>query len=222
MGKRIFDVVVGAVMSLVALPFILGFAIALAITLRAWPFFMQERIGQHGRSFKMLKLRTLPPSTPAYASKHVLDMDRLPALCQFLRGTHLDELPQLFCVVAGRLSLVGPRPKMPHHAESIDEDFGEIRVTVPQGCTGLWQISEHAHLEVSAVADYDLFYVANRSLVLDVWILWRTALQTAGLAKPVSLSLAAQKVGAGTVQPLDLLIPEMAERTLRQPVAAAA
>lgn len=188
MGKRAFDVVLGAVLALVALPLILGFAIALAISLRAWPFFLQERIGQHGRAFKIIKLRTLPTHTPRYALKDSMDFGALPAVARFLRRTHLDELPQLFCVVAGRMSLVGPRPKMPDEHEPVDPAYAAVRQSVKQGCTGLWQIGRDADGLPHEAPEYDLFYVHNRSIWLDLWILLQTVLVVSRLSRGASLA----------------------------------
>lgn len=195
MAKRAFDLVFGAVLALVALPLIVGFAVALAIALRAWPFFTQPRVGLYGRHFRMIKLRTLPTRTPSSASKHELDLSDLPGLCQWLRRSHLDELPQLFSVVAGRMSLVGPRPRMP--LEPISPQFEEIRISVLPGCTGLWQIGEHAHLEVSAISDYDLFYVDNASVRMDAWVLGRTFLLVLGIAEPIQLAALEPKASPG-------------------------
>src|SRR5687768_10966564 len=112
MAKRAFDLLAGGILLLLALPIILVLAVALAMELRAWPFFLQERIGKDGVAIRFLKLRTLPPDTPAYALKHDLEMS-LSRLRAFLRSKHLDELPQLVHVLTGELSLVGPRPRMP-------------------------------------------------------------------------------------------------------------
>lgn len=187
MGKRVFDLVVGTLLLLVALPLILVFAVALAITLRAWPFFVQERIGQYGRPFRMLKLRTLPPTTAKYALKHSLDLAALPAVSRFLRRTHLDELPQLLCVVAGTLSLVGPRPKMPDSHEPVDAGYAEARQSVKQGCTGLWQVGRDVDGLPHEAPEYDFFYIENRTLLLDLWILWRTVLVVAGFGRGVGV-----------------------------------
>ena len=187
MGKRVFDLVVGAVLALVALPLIVGFAIVLAVTLRAWPFFLQERVGQHGRHFKILKLRTLPPSMPRYALKDSLDFSTLPAVAQFLRRTHLDELPQLFCVLSGRLSLVGPRPKMPDSHEPVDPTYAAVRQSVKQGCTGLWQIGRDADGLPHEAPEYDFFYIENQSIWLDLWILCQTVLVVSRLSRGASL-----------------------------------
>lgn len=188
MAKRIFDLVIGGVLFVVALPIILVLAVALAIDLQAVPFFTQERIGQGGRPFRFVKLRTLPPATPAYALKHDLDGVPLSRLRAFLRERHLDELPQLWHVLTGDLSLVGPRPRMPDVFEPVDDDYAGWRVEVPQGCSGLWQIGRHQDDLPSAHPEYDRFYIDHRTLALDVWILWRTVLQAVGLAEPVGLT----------------------------------
>lgn len=188
MAKRILDVVIGGVLFVVALPIILMLAVALAIELQASPFFVQERIGQGGRPIRFLKLRTLPPTTPAYALKHDLDDMSLSRLRAFLRDRHLDELPQLWHVLAGDLSLVGPRPRMPDAFEPVDGDYATWRVEVPQGCSGLWQIGRHQDDLPSEHPEYDRFYIEHHSLGLDLWILWRTGLQAVGLAEPVGLA----------------------------------
>lgn len=185
--KRVFDVVVGSVLALLALPVIVGLALAVALTFRAWPFFVQDRIGLGGRPFRMVKLRTLRPATHPYVLKDDLPPDAAPAFGRFLRRWHLDELPQLLLVPGGRLSLVGPRPKMPDRFEPVDPVYAERRIQVPQGCTGLWQVCVHRDELPSASPQYDLFYVEHRSLRLDLWILWRTALLLLGIAPRVTL-----------------------------------
>lgn len=187
MGKRWFDLVAGTVLALVAVPLVLLFAVGVAVELRAWPFFSQTRIGRHGRHFGFLKLRTLPPSTPRYMLKDGFDVKALPPICRFLRRSHLDELPQLFLVPLGRLSLVGPRPKMPDDVEPVDERYGAARVQVPQGCTGLWQIGRDAEGLPHDAPHYDFYYLRHGTVRLDLWVLWRTALMMVGLGEPVAL-----------------------------------
>lgn len=187
MLKRCVDIVVASLLLVVALPAILVLAVVLAVELRTSPFFVQERIGRGGRRFRFLKLRTLPPTTPRYALKEDLDDASLSPLRAFLRERHLDELPQLVHVVAGQLSLVGPRPRMPDEFEPVDPEYARWRVRVPQGCTGLWQIGAHTDLLPDEHPEYDLFYVRHGSLALDAWILWRTVLQVAGIGAPVTI-----------------------------------
>jgi lipopolysaccharide/colanic/teichoic acid biosynthesis glycosyltransferase len=186
-AKRAFDLLVGGLLALAALPFIVLMAVAVAISLRCWPFFVHERIGTGGRTFKFPKLRTLPPHTPRYTTKYGLPTD-VPALCRFLRKSHLDELPQLFLVPLGQLSLVGPRPKMPDEFEPIEPVYGRLRTTVPQGCTGLWQIGSGACREVRESPEFDLFYIQYASVRFDVWILWRTLFTISGLGRQVELA----------------------------------
>src|SRR2546430_8951232 len=107
------------------------------VSLRAWPVFTQTRIGKNGKPFKMVKLRTLPPDFPRYAGKHEVRKVKLPWISRTLRRLHLDELPQLGLVPAGKMSLVGPRPEMPHLHGVFDEGFAAKRTSVRPGCTGL-------------------------------------------------------------------------------------
>jgi lipopolysaccharide/colanic/teichoic acid biosynthesis glycosyltransferase len=186
-AKRAFDLVLGTPLSLLALPVIAMLAVGVAASLRCWPFFCQWRTGHHGTAFRLPKLRTLPKTTPAYASKFELDEENLPRFVRFLRRRHIDELPQLLLVPLGRMSLVGPRPKMPDDAEPIDPFHGRLRILVPQGCTGLWQVGEHAHLRVSDAAQYDYAYLRFGGVALDLWILWRTALMFLGAGRAVSV-----------------------------------
>lgn len=184
--KRAFDVVVGTVLAVLVTPLIVLLAVATAVSLRAWPFFVQERITEGGRLRRFPKLRTLPKHTPPYALKRALEMD-LPRIPLMLRRLHLDELPQLYLVALGRLSLVGPRPKMPDAFEPVDPEYGQLRVLVPQGCTGLWQIGAHTDELPHETPDYDFFYLRYGCLRLDLWVLWRTFRHMLGIHRPVVL-----------------------------------
>jgi lipopolysaccharide/colanic/teichoic acid biosynthesis glycosyltransferase len=185
--KRVIDVVVGTILVIVTLPLILLLAAISAVVLRAWPFFLHERVGYRGERFMVPKLRTLPPAVSATIDKYHVATLELPRFTRFLRRTHLDELPQLFLVPLGRMSLVGPRPEMPYLHKKGDPEFASMRVTKHPGCTGLWQIGRDADRLIWEAPAYDLFYVEHSSARLDLWILWRTGLLFAGLAEPVSL-----------------------------------
>lgn len=188
-SKRATDVVLGTLLALAAVPVILALAVAVALTLRTNPFFVQQRVGLGGRPIPLVKLRTLPRSAPRYAAKHELGQVVIPAFTAWLRRAHLDELPQLFLVPLGYLSLVGPRPEMPALHRAADPDFAARRVQVRPGCTGLWQISEATTGLIWHNPHYDLLYLRNRSAALDVWILWRTALVLTGHGRPLRLSV---------------------------------
>ena len=172
--KRAVDILVGAALCILAVPPILVLATLVAIQLRTWPFFVQERIGKDGSLFRMPKLRTLPRTVDPYTDKQSFDGHGNNGVAGFLRRSHLDELPQLFLVPTGTMSLVGPRPKMPDWAEPIDPEYGRLRTTVSPGCTGLWQIGQHTHYRVADTPVYDRLYIERRSVPFDAWIMWRT------------------------------------------------
>jgi lipopolysaccharide/colanic/teichoic acid biosynthesis glycosyltransferase len=174
-GKRVFDIVVGTVLAVVAIPVILVLALGSAVTLRAWPIFVQERVGLRGRRFLFPKLRTLPIDTAASADKYALDRVRIPAFGRFLRRTHLDELPQLFLVPVGTMTLVGPRPEMPSVMGRYPADFVAERTSVRPGCTCLWQLSPSASGLIYEAPEYDRAYLRHSGPLLDAWILYRTA-----------------------------------------------
>jgi lipopolysaccharide/colanic/teichoic acid biosynthesis glycosyltransferase len=192
--KRGVDVLIGSVLAALAIPLVLLFALIVLVELRTQPFFWQERVGRNGRLFRMPKLRTLPNEVHPYTSKDTIREDSIPSFCGYLRRSHLDELPQLFLVPLGKMSLVGPRPKMPDWAEPIDPLHGSLRTSIQPGCTGLWQVGKDTHLRVADCPDYDYFYLRNACLPLDFWILWRTALMFLGVARGVPLSQVPRRV----------------------------
>lgn len=172
--KRSIDVGVGTVLALLSLPFVLLLAVITALNLRAWPFFVQTRIGAGGVPFRLVKLRTLPTSTDPYADKRAIESIPLDWISRTLRRTHIDELPQLFLVPLGRMSLVGPRPEMAFLHEQMSPSFARRRTEVRPGCTGLWQIGSDCGGLIAEAPEYDLHYVDNQSLLLDLWIVWRS------------------------------------------------
>lgn len=172
--RRMVDLVAATVLLTLALPVIVPAALGCAVALRAWPFFVQQRIGRDGRPFRFVKLRTLPTTVPRYQDKLSLTMDDVPRFCRVLRLAHIDELPQLALVITGRMSLVGPRPEMPALHARLEPTFARVRTSVRPGCTGLWQVSRDCVRLIGERPQYDVFYVANRGVRLDLWILGRT------------------------------------------------
>lgn len=185
--RRAFDIALSAVLAAVALPVVLVAAIGSAIALGAWPFFSQERVGRNGEVFRFLKVRTLRPEVPQYTDKHQLDPSHIPPFCRLLRSAHLDELPQLLLVLQGKMSLVGPRPEMAHLHQRMPHTFADLRTSVRPGCTGLWQVSESCTELIAAAPHYDRFYLAHRSLRLDLWLLFRTGVTMVGLGRCITL-----------------------------------
>jgi lipopolysaccharide/colanic/teichoic acid biosynthesis glycosyltransferase len=187
-GKRLFDVVAGAVLVVVTFPLVLVVALVCAIALRTSPFFLQDRVGRDGRRLRVLKIRTLPKDTPRYADKYQLQHLDVPAVAWAVRRSHIDELPQLLLVVTGGLSLVGPRPEMPSLHLGLPPTFAAARTSVLPGITGLWQIGDHAHKLIGEAPEYDLFYLRHRSMRLDLWILFMTVRHILLRHPPISLA----------------------------------
>jgi lipopolysaccharide/colanic/teichoic acid biosynthesis glycosyltransferase len=139
------------------------------------PWFVHERIGRDGRPFQMIKLRTLRGDVGAYEeAPRGPDDPRITPYGRWLRATSIDELPQLWNVLRGEMSIVGPRPEMPFVVERYDT-WQRRRLTVKPGITGLWQILGRKDLPMHENLQYDFYYIRNRSLALDASILLRTA-----------------------------------------------
>jgi exopolysaccharide biosynthesis polyprenyl glycosylphosphotransferase len=185
--KRLLDFV-GAVVGLICLsPLFLGVAIALKLTSSGPIFFCQERMGLHGKVFQMWKFRTMVPD--AAARQQDLEQQneagdgvmfkmkqdpRITPIGRLLRRTSIDELPQLFNVLLGQMSLVGPRPLPLRDVERFDP-WHHTRHQVLPGITGLWQISGRSEIDVfNDAARLDLYYIDNWSLNLDLEILLET------------------------------------------------
>jgi lipopolysaccharide/colanic/teichoic acid biosynthesis glycosyltransferase len=199
-GKRCIDVVVAGATLLIVLP-VLG-VVALAVR-GSGPgpiIFRQVRSGRHGRPFTMYKFRTMVADAEdqleALAEQNArhgplfkLARDpRVTRVGSVLRKTSLDELPQLFNVLRGDMSLVGPRPALPSEVADFDAELLG-RQAMPPGITGLWQIEARDNPSFDAYRRLDLFYVENWSLGLDLVILGRTALAVFGRAVRVVGSL---------------------------------
>lgn len=185
MAKRVFDLL----FALILLPpaFVIMLLIAIAIRLEGpGPvFFRQERVGENGRIFGMIKFRTMIPN--AEDLRHLVerydeeghlihkseDDPRVTRIGRFLRRSSLDELPQIFNILAGQMSWVGPRPELPYLVEKY-EPWQRTRFAVPQGITGWWQINGRSDKPMHLNTQDDLYYVQNYSLLLDLQILIRT------------------------------------------------
>lgn len=197
MTKRAIDVVVGSLLVVLTAPLVVMLAAGVVWSLGSSPFYVQERVGRGGTTFRMWKLRTLPSSTPDDTDKYAIRSVATTRFARFLRSTHLDELPQLALVPLGRMSLVGPRPEMKRLHAGGDPAFARIRTSVRPGCTGLWQTSVDQHRLIWEAPQYDLFYVRHANSMLDVWILGRTVLMMAGLRPPISLDDVPARLLAG-------------------------
>jgi lipopolysaccharide/colanic/teichoic acid biosynthesis glycosyltransferase len=172
--KRGFDVILSALLILLTLPMWMLVALMIRLDSKGPVFFRQERIGQSGRRFVMLKFRSMYATAPKYERSPESDTDqRITRVGKFLRKTSLDELPQLLNVLNGDMSLVGPRPEMPYVTDAYTP-VERRRLTVPQGLTGLWQLSGDRKFVIHEAIEYDLYYIENRGIFLDFAILLHT------------------------------------------------
>ena len=175
-AKRLMDLVLGGLLLVLTLPLMAVIAAAIWLTSGRPVIFAQERVGQYGRIFRMYKFRTMHADTAPYAPTPHGDHDpRIIRSGRFLRRTSVDELPQLLNILRGEMSLVGPRPEMPFIVEQYTPAQRQ-RLLAKPGLTGLWQISADRAFEIHENIDYDLYYIRNRSLLLDVVIVLHTVI----------------------------------------------
>jgi exopolysaccharide biosynthesis polyprenyl glycosylphosphotransferase len=173
-AKRIFDLFASFVLIIMLSPVLIGIALIVKLTSKGPVFFVQKRVGQYGRRFRFFKFRSMFTNTPVYAVTPQSGNDpRITAIGRFLRRSSLDELPQLFNVIKGDMSLVGPRPEMPFIVEQYNE-LHKQRLNVKPGITGLWQISADRKIAIHENMDYDMYYINNQSFLLDIVLLAKT------------------------------------------------
>ncbi|WP_436793944.1 sugar transferase [Actinospongicola halichondriae] len=184
--RKLLEAGVALTLFTIALPVICLGALASFISYRAWPFFVQERVGYEGRTIRIRKIRTLPPATAQYADKYSIRANEIPRAMKLLRRLHIDELPQLLHVCRGDMAFVGPRPEMAVLHDALPDSFASERTSVAPGLTGLWQISPHNQQLIGERPEYDRLYVSFRSTKLDAFILRRTMLKMT-LGRPTYL-----------------------------------
>jgi exopolysaccharide biosynthesis polyprenyl glycosylphosphotransferase len=183
--KEALDRLLGVLLLLMFSPVLLALGACVRLTSNGPALFRQVRIGRDGREFHMVKFRTMYPGSERMvgmlASSNendgllfkIKDDPRVTPIGRILRRYSLDELPQLFNVVSGSMSLVGPRPPLRSEVDRYPDDFRR-RLVVKPGMTGLWQVSGRSDLPWDEVMRLDLHYVDNWSLSLDLVILMRT------------------------------------------------
>jgi exopolysaccharide biosynthesis polyprenyl glycosylphosphotransferase len=185
MVKRLLDVVLSALALGVLFPLLLGIAIGIRVTSRGPIFFVQRRSTLRGREFTMYKFRTMIPNAEEIREQldrrnevagpvfKIKDDPRITPFGRWLRRYSLDELPQLWNVLKGDMSLVGPRPPLPAEVEKY-ENWQRRRLSLRSGCTCLWQIGGRNDLSFEDWMRLDLKYIDTWSLGLDFWILFKT------------------------------------------------
>ena len=185
--KRIFDLFVGSATTLILSPLLLVICLLIKLDSKGPIIFRQERVGENGRIFNMYKFRTMVPDADNQRDKiteinpadgRILfkkrrDDPRVTHIGRFLRRTSLDEIPQLFNVLLGDMSLVGPRPELPWLVDQY-ELWQRKRFAVPQGMTGWWQVNGRSDKPLHLHTEDDIYYVQNYSIWMDIYILLKT------------------------------------------------
>ncbi|UKA48941.1 sugar transferase [Arthrobacter sp. FW305-123] len=185
-AKRLFDVVVAGLIIILASPLMLIIAGLVRMDSKGPILFKQDRVGMEGKHFQMLKFRSMGVDAEARLSElrdqnegegllfKIKNDPRITRVGGVLRKYSLDELPQLFNILGGSMSLVGPRPPLPNEVEAYEHDVRR-RLLVKPGLTGLWQVSGRSNLSWQDSVRLDLYYVENWSLAGDLVIILRTA-----------------------------------------------
>lgn len=179
--KRVFDLVAALILLLLALPVMLVTAVAILLESGFPIFYKQERVGLNGRLYNVVKFRSMridaeKDGKPRWATAND---DRTTRVGRIIRKLRIDELPQLFSVLAGEMSLVGPRPERPYFVDQLTRSipFYAVRHSVKPGVTGWAQVNYHYGASVDdsiQKLQYDLYYVKNHTLFLDIVILFET------------------------------------------------
>jgi sugar transferase (PEP-CTERM system associated) len=179
--KRVFDIVCASILIVLSLPIMLITAVLIVVESGGPIFYLQERVGLNGRLFNVIKFRSMRTDAekdgkPRWAS--AVD-DRATKVGRVIRKLRIDELPQLFSVLGGAMSLVGPRPERPYFVDQLTQQipYFAVRQSVKPGVTGWAQVRYHYGASIEDATEklqYDLYYVKNHSLFLDLVVLFET------------------------------------------------
>lgn len=184
--KQAMDWLLAAVLTVLVSPALLGAGLAVVLTSKGGLFYLSERVGRDGKIFRMIKFRTMhvgaDREVPALAAANdgagplfkMRSDPRITRVGRFLRRYSLDELPQLLNVLGGHMSLVGPRPALPHEVAAYEERMRR-RLLVKPGMTGMWQVSGRSDLPWEEAVRLDVYYAENWTPMLDLAILGQTA-----------------------------------------------
>ncbi|TGE23294.1 sugar transferase [Hymenobacter metallicola] len=172
-GKRLLDLSLALPVALLTLPLLLAAVAVLAVQNRGQVLFRQQRPGWHGALFTLYKLQTMTNARNAQGQL-LPDAQRLTRLGRWLRATSIDELPQLWNVLRGELSLIGPRPLLPQYLPLYSPRQAR-RHDVKPGITGWAQVNGRNAISWEQKFEFDVWYVDHVSLTLDLHILWLTA-----------------------------------------------
>lgn len=183
--KRLFDVIASGIGLILLSPIFLIVAIAIKLDDGGPVFYNSERVGKDGKKFKMYKFRSMKVNADKEFKKlksqnevsgamfKMKNDPRVTRVGKFIRRTSIDEFPQLLNVLLGQMSIVGPRPPLPHEVAEYS-NYDKQRLYVQPGCTGLWQVTARNSVGFDEMVNIDLEYIQKRSLKLDLKIMFKT------------------------------------------------
>lgn len=183
--KRIFDIIASVIGLIILSPVFLIVAIAIKLDDGGPVFYDQIRVGRNGKKFKMFKFRSMRVNAEDEIEKlqkhsevdgamfKMRNDPRVTRVGKFIRKTSIDEFPQLINVLIGQMSVVGPRPPLPREVKNYTE-YDKQRLYVKPGCTGLWQVTARNSVGFQEMVNIDLDYIQNRSIWLDLKIIFKT------------------------------------------------
>ncbi|WNR43770.1 sugar transferase [Paenibacillus roseipurpureus] len=173
--KPLFDLVLGLTLLLLTSPLLIVVPILIKLDSKGPVIFKQQRYGKHGRIFDIYKFRTMYTDVPKEGRSPVSGKDpRITSIGRMLRKTSIDELPQLFNILRGEMSFIGPRPEQRSIVETEYSDWERQRFCVTPGITGLWQISPERIHPIHENLHYDFKYAREVSWKMDAKIIWGT------------------------------------------------
>lgn len=184
--KRIFDIFVSLVLSIIMLPFFILIAVAIKIDSSGPVFFVHNRVGKNGKRLPLLKFRTMvdgaenmikdftPEQRKEWEENYKLENDpRVTKIGKFLRKTSIDELPQIYNILVGQLSFVGPRPVTKEEIEKYGVNKDKVLSVIP-GLTGWWACNGRSDIDYDERMKLELYYVEHASIKLDIKIMFMT------------------------------------------------
>lgn len=171
--KRIIDIAITTIALIILFPILIICAILIKVESKGPLFYTQERLGENGARFKLLKFRSMTNKKHDISVQIMGNESEITGFGKIIRRLKIDELPQLINVLKGDMSIVGPRPCLPLLQQEFNED-GKARLKVRPGLTGLAQINGNIHLSWQERWIFDRFYVENHNLILDLKIIFKT------------------------------------------------